>query len=169
LIAAGSFGAMFAILVSLIIWALKGRDNLPQVTRERLSSAIQTWQRAGVQNYDLEILVSVQQEENHRVAVRNGVVQSYQRNGRPMSGRRTFDTWSVPGMLGTIEQDLEHVEAIAEGKQSDDTPRLSLWGQFDPQYGYPVRYRRVQWGTNIEVTWRVVHFNILDASNRGLD
>ena len=59
-------------------------------------------------------------------------------NGRP-TAPHTWDNWSAPGLLGIIRRDLEVCLAARAGRCFRTVPR----GEFDPQFGYPVRYHRV--------------------------
>ena len=110
----------------------------------------------------MEVKLSKNQVEIHRVEVRDGDVRGYTLNDLPMTRRRTFDTWSVPGMFSTIERDVENVELVASGKAGPYTPRLTLWGIFHEQYGFPERYRRIQWGSDMEVSWEVTEFRVVE-------
>lgn len=157
---------MFALVVSVVTVGLTSQENLPPVTAATLRAAKARWSKSQVQDYDIEVQLTVQRVETHLVKVRDGEVTSYRRNGQPMSERRTLDTWSVPGMLETIERDLEHVAAVARGTGDRFTPQLDLWGTFDSHYGYPDRYRRVQyqrWQANVVVSWKVISFKAYDA------
>lgn len=64
-------------------------------------------------------------------------------------------------MFGTIRRDLQNVEAVANGTATESTPQLELRGKFHSQYGYPEKYYRHQWGTNMDVTWDVTEFRVI--------
>ena len=98
----------------------------------------------------------------YRVEVRCGEAQAAWRNGAPLTTHRTFGTWSVPGMFSTISRDIEALERHAAGKAERFTPRLTLRAEFDAQYHYPRRDRRIQQWSTVEVAWEVTEFRIVD-------
>lgn len=84
-------------------------------------------------------------------------------------------------MFSTLADDFRNVELVESGQADETTPRLSLYGEFHPVYGYPQRYRRITWsqgreqsmahrvgragarsaaasGAELEVSWEVVRF-----------
>lgn len=68
-------------------------------------------------------------------------------------------------MFDTVRRDVETVEAFESGQASSQTPRLRLKCDFDPEYGYPKRYRRTQKSGGGEVIWNVVEFKVVVAAN----
>lgn len=109
-------------------------------------------------DYDIEVAVAGTQPATYEVRVRDGQAIEAFRNGKPLNQRRTFGTWSVPGMFSTMSRDVEAVERRERGEADPSTPRLTLRAEFDPKYGYPKRYQRIEWGSPVEVTWQVTHF-----------
>jgi len=109
------------------------------------------------------------QPATYRVEVRDGEAIAAWRNGEPLKSQRTFGTWSVPGMFSTISRDVEAIErAAAEHRQRP----LILRAAFHAEYGYPERYRRIdngsrKGGDSIAVTWEVVEFRVVGASDLG--
>ena len=162
LVAAALLGGLCSSLGVLAFVMLSRQERLPQLTRQQLSEAMQRWEQISPPSYDIEIKLKTRGDEVHRIKMRDRQVVAYWRNEIAMRRKRTFDTWTVDGMFSTIERDLEHVEAIAEGTADALTPRLMLWATFDSQFGYPSRYRRVQWGADGEVTWQVVTFTVIE-------
>ena len=63
-------------------------------------------------------------------------------------------------MFGTMSRDVETLERHAAGRADATTPRLTLRAQFDPQYAFPARYRRIEWGSDVEVAWEVTEFRV---------
>lgn len=152
-----------AALATVCIWF---RNPIPRLSRAGFDSALQRWEHANISDYDIEVEVQGRQAAVYRVAVRNNKVQSALRNGYPLKQRRTQGTWSVPGMFGTIEIDLENVEAAAQSRIGDSAEdgaaknaasRLLLRATFDPRFGYPSYYHRGQLGGE-DVVWRVRRF-----------
>jgi hypothetical protein len=172
-------GAVAGLGAAVFIWALVIRESLPELTPAEFDAAQQRWRAYGPVDYHITVEVEGRQAATYQVEVRDGQPVAAFRNGRPLTQRRTWGTWSVPGMFGTLESDFHHLEAVASGAAVETTPRLSLYGVFDPQYGYPARYRRVMWGgagqsmahrigqgqvvgesADAEVSWRVVEFAV---------
>ncbi len=155
-------GALFAIVVVTIVLTLMNRETMPSVTADTLLQSSMRWDAEGPPSYDIEVMLKKHRVERHRVEVRDGEVVRYTLDDHEMTRRRAFDTWSVPGMFGTIEADVENIRLAETGKAKPHTPRLTLWGTFDQKYGIPRRYRRVQWGANFEVSWEVVEFKVVE-------
>jgi hypothetical protein len=152
-------GTIFSLTVVAGFWIAVGRERTPAVTAERLAEAMALWEQNGPSSYEIETELQTRQTEIHRVRVDGKVVVAYWRNGTEMKRRRTIDTWSVPGMFSTIQRDVENVERVKSGTADQTTPRLSIWGTFDPKYGYPDTYRRVQLGADSAVSWKVLKFS----------
>lgn len=141
-------------------------DPTPSLTPDLFRAAHERWLANPIPNYDIEIRVTGPQAAVYRVTVRDGEPQAAWRNGKPLTSRRTFGTWSVPGMFSTISRDVEAVErAAAKGVQSP----LILRAEFDPRYAYPAHYRRIdngsrKGGDSIAVTWDVTSFQIAESA-----
>jgi hypothetical protein len=155
-------GVLLGLFSIAIIIAIRGRDPSRELTREDFEIAQQRWTRSGPASYDISIKVVGRQPALYQVQVRSGDVVSATIDGRPLKQRRTFDTWSVPGMFGTIERDLEHVEEFTASGPRPNLPRLTLRATFDSNYGFPRRYRRLEWGTDRDVIWEVREFKVAD-------
>jgi hypothetical protein len=156
-------GGLIGGLSTLIVLAAMHRDQTPNLTPALFEAAHDRWKKAAPPDYDIEVHVSGPQGATYRVEVRDGQPQAAWRNGDPLTSRRTFGTWSVPGMFGTISRDLETVDRHAAGRTSED---LLLRAAFEPKYSYPERYRRIQWGSRrgsdaITVAWEVTTFRVL--------
>ena len=160
-VVAGLMGAGVAFVVVILAMAVFNRQDSPAVTASTLSAASRLWDATGPDDYDLEVKLTTRQTELHRVEVRGGEVRAYSRNGRPMTRRRTFGTWSVPGMFSTIERDVANVKRFEEGSAEQNCPKLTLWGTFDADYGYPKKYHRIEWGSDVEVSWEVTQFKVV--------
>jgi hypothetical protein len=154
-------GVAIGIVPALYILRLANRDPTPPLTPELFYAAYERWKATAPADYDIEVRVTGSQPAVYRVEVRGGEAQSASRNGEPLLTRRTFGTWSVPGMFSTISRDIEAVERHATGKAERFTPRLTLRAQFDPKYSYPQRYRRIQQWSTVEVAWEVTEFRVV--------
>ncbi len=161
--AAGFFaGGIIGLIATVIVWrGLSGESAIPPLTAADWQQAFRQWDSAGVRDYDVEVAVTGRQAATYSVQVRDGQVSSATRNGEPLPQRRTWTTWTVEGMFETIARDLESVERHATGRAESNTPQLQLRAAFHPELGFPQHYLRtemVRFGSNPEVSWRVVKF-----------
>ena len=147
--------AMFA----LAIW--NRNPASARLTPELFQAAKAKWKQEQPQDYNIEIQVRGNQPATYYVEVRGGEAQLALRNGQPLKERRTFSTWSVPGMFATMSRDVDVLELRAAGRGDKYTPDLNLRATFDPRYSYPARYRRVQYQSSLEVEWEVTKFEPL--------
>jgi hypothetical protein len=151
MILAAALGAMFGLAGALVIWAWSSwREPLPRLSPQDFDEAQRRWRENEPLDYDIEVEVSGPQPAVYRVEVRNGEPVSAFRNGRELTQRRTWATWSVPGMFGTLASDFRHAAQREAGLADENTPRVSLYGVFDPVYGYPRHYRRIMLGQGAE-------------------
>jgi hypothetical protein len=153
-------GIAAGLVLSLLALRWANYDPTPTLTPELFHAAHERWKAVAPLNYDIEVRVTGSQPVTYRVEVRAGEARAAWRNGHGLTTRRTFGTWSVPGMFSTISRDIDAVERHAAGKADRFTPRLTLRAEFDPQYSYPKRYRRIQDRSTVEVAWEVVEFRV---------
>jgi hypothetical protein len=156
-------GGALGLVATLVALRIVNRDPTPSLTPEAFRAARERWRRNEPANYDIEIRVTGTQPATYRAQVRDGQPQSAWRNGKPLTSRRTFGTWSVPGMFSTMSRDVQNLEG--SGPAGARQRELVLRAAFDPEYGYPRRYSRIEWGsrrgaTSHEVTWEVTEFEI---------
>jgi hypothetical protein len=131
-------------------------ERLPELTEATLQVAMERWSQHGPADYDMDIELRGARPGNVHVEVRKGEVTAQTRDGR-IPGRWIWDTWSVPGMLDTLSQDI----ATAENpEQMVEAPKGTVWRlrcEFDPKFGVPIAYHRLVTG-GPEVFWRVTTF-----------
>jgi hypothetical protein len=156
-------GLTLGVIGTLVVLRVVHHDPTPRLTPEAFYAARERWKSAAPADYDIEIEVAGPQAAVYRAEVRGGLAQAAWRNGQPLTNRRTFGTWSVPGMFGTIGRDIEAVERRAAGQSKPGEVELILKAQFDPQYHFPRRYQRIEWGSRrgsdaVTVTWEVREF-----------
>ena len=130
-------------------------NAVPELDVAGFATAQEKWTQAEPPDYLIETKVSGLQPATYRVQVREHRVISAKRNDYPLKDERTLGTWSVPGMFGTIQRDVD-----ANQTASDSSPPLHLRVQYEPQYGYPMRYVRLMWGTKVTTSWEVTRFEI---------
>jgi hypothetical protein len=150
---------------TLVVLGIVSRDPTPALTEAIFNAAHERWQATAPPDYDITVKVSGPQAATYRAQVREGHARSAWRNGAPLASARTFGTWSVPGMFSTISRDVESIQRRAEGRAQPGAPELILKAEFDPQYSYPKRYQRIEWGSRrgsdaVTVSWEVVEFAV---------
>lgn len=143
------FSIFLGGLIGFLLWAASQRDPTPRLEQSLFDDARARWQQAGIKDYTIEIKVEGSQPATYQVWVENGIAVRATRNQNPLTQRRTFETWSVPGMFGTIDRDLQ------QNKRTPGEQRLVLRAQFDPQNGVPLRYNRLAYQGGGDVLWNV--------------
>lgn len=148
----------FAFAVSAIILALQYfvAERLPELTEATLEKAMAQWDKFGPASYDMEIELRGARPGQVHVEVRDREVVAETRDGRE-PGRWTWKTWSVPGMLDTLSQDLEIAQNPEQLIQAAPGTKWRLRCEFDAHFGYPSRYHRLVTG-GPEVFWQVTKF-----------
>lgn len=155
--------ALAVVLCGMVVGAfLYFRSDQPPITAERLSAAEQLWQSSGPADYDIQVRTNGPRAALYAVEVREGVAVSAAIDGRPIEAVHAIDTWSVPGMFDTIQSDLQSQEIVAAGEADRFTPRVTIWGEFHPELGYPRSYRRAQKGGAFEAGFVVTKFEIVE-------
>jgi hypothetical protein len=148
-------GVLLGIALAVYLVQKIYGDPTPPLTAEALKQAEAAWRDAKIRDYHIEIEVQSRQRETYAVEVRDGAPQQAWRNGQPLKQIRTFDTWSVPGMFDTIHSDFDRTD-----RQGQPAPELVLRAEFDPRTGVPMKYKRIQWGADIEISWQVTKFEL---------
>ena len=159
-------GCTVGVLATLIALRIINRDPTPPLTPDLFHAAHKRWKQSAPPNYDIEIRVTGNQPAIYRAQVRGGQAEAAWRNGAPLTSRRTFGTWSVPGMFSTISRDVEQLEREAAGQHDPRLPGLILRAKFDDKYSYPAHYSRIEWGsrkgtTAQGVSWEVTEFKVV--------
>lgn len=150
--------AAFALAAVCVVLALQYfvAEHLPQLTEASLQAATELWSKKGPANYNMDIELRGAQPGNVHVEVRNGEVTAQTRDSR-VPARRTWDTWSVPGMLDTLSQDLATAEDPEKMIDAAPGTKWRLRCEFEPEFGVPAIYHRLVTG-GPEVYWRVTLF-----------
>src|SRR5437763_1922899 len=100
-------GVAIGLVAALLVLRLNRPAAAPLLTPALFEQAHERWKANAPPDYDIVVRVTGSQPAVYRVEVRSGQAQAAWRNGDPLMSRRTFGTWSVPGMFGTISRDLE--------------------------------------------------------------
>lgn len=162
---AALLGVATSIVGLLAIIVFRHQGTLPKLAPADFYEARQRWEENGPANYNIRVNVTGRQAAVYYAEVRDGRVFAATRNGDVLSRHRTIDTWTVPGMFTTIHSDVINVEKHATGKADQSTPQVLLRGSFDEDTGVPLHYHRTElrkWGPNVEVTWNVTNFEVLE-------
>jgi hypothetical protein len=147
--------ASIALAIACVALALQYfvAERLPELTEANLRAAMEKWKANGPASYHMEVELRGARPGNVQVDVRNKEVEDETRDGRT-PGRWTWDTWSVPGLFDTLAQDLQ----IAQDPEGQiDAAKGTKWRlrcEFDPKFGYPLKYHRLVTG-GPEVYWQV--------------
>ena len=152
-------GGAAVVLVAVFQWT-RTPVREPDVTMARYEAAVQRWQQKGPAHYQVEVDVAGPQPGHYSVTVHDRLARQAWFNGRALPTDRTVGTWSVAGMFSNIERDLaQQTRARKQGDVSD----LRLVATFDPQYGYPASYRRIDWGGQPEIAWHVTNLKPIET------
>lgn len=154
----GAVTAIVLLGVPLIYWVASHR--IPYLTDDALAAAEQQWQVRKPDNYRIQTLVTGRQGATYAVEVTEGQPVSATRNGNPLPQKRIWGTWSVDGMFRTIRSDIRARQRQQQSPADPSQLRLLLRAAFDPQYGFPRRYVRVEMGQSSDVSWQVQQFQI---------
>ena len=76
------------------------------------------------------------------IEVRDGAVAKCLENERPPSQKNYWDDWTIANQFALIGSDLDKSDDPANGFRVKDNVVITLFAEFDPQYGYPVAYNR---------------------------
>lgn len=159
LLAGGVLGSL-ACLLAFVAILVSQRESLPPLSRAAYKAALERWQAHGPASYELDIVLQGRQPGRIHLEVHHGEVTRMTRDGVEPRQKRTWDYWTVPEQFDTIERELE-MAANPEASFHAQPGTVIQQAAFDPTYGYPLRYRRVVLGTDLEVDWQVTHFQPL--------
>lgn len=158
-IAAGvALSAVTAVLASVLLF----RQPLPVLDEAALSSARQQWNTHGPSSYKIDIALGGSQSGQIHVEVRGREVVQMTRDGVVPRQRRTWDYWSIPNQFDMMRQDLDSAQSPQRAFGVSSPDQVDLRAKFDPQYGYPLVYRRMVSGSPHDVEWRITRFDVID-------
>jgi hypothetical protein len=163
-----AIGMALGLFAMLMVLRAMTRDPTPALTPELFHAAHEQWKKNPLQNYDVEVRVTGPQAADYRVEVRDGEARAAWRNGKPLTSRRTYGTWSIPGMFSTISRDIE---ALQRAEREHRQMPLILRAAFSADHAVPEHYRRIDNGSrkgsdSITVTWDVIDFHIVQPAQQ---
>jgi hypothetical protein len=144
----------------MIVTAL--REQTPRLTREAYEAAAERWDANGPASYDLDLVIEGRRTGLVHVEVRHGEITRMTRDGLEPRQKRTWYYWSVSGQFDTIEQELHMAESPARSFGATGAAEVMMWAEFDPKYGYPLRFDRVVLGADLETHWKVTRFRVIE-------
>ncbi len=137
--------AVVTSVLALSLLTLAGCGGGEDVTTRSLREARQLWNRANIQDYNLEWTVSGPRQGHYLVYVRGGrveAVQSILPDGRTIEAHPGDPRYySVDGLFRTIEEELDQAEDPHPFGQPEGADVL-LKFTTDPKLGYPRNYQR---------------------------
>ena len=161
------WGLVCSALTLLVVWAVYAFTNagprLPAIDQQKLDEARATWKQHGPANYDITVNVRGTRAAIYHVEVRDGEAIRATRDGDPLTDDRTLGTWSVPGMFDTMQSDVDHIDEPIQ-VNAREAHHVTPCAIFDPACGYPSHYRRIEWGSSVEVGWEVTEFAIVPTT-----
>lgn len=145
-------GLAVVVLLVATPWTLRGRMH--RLSEEDLDTARSVWRRSGVRDYDLDVEISGATAGRYSIVVRDGRLQSIERDGRPANPAES-DQWTVEGLFKTIDRELQMAWDGARAMRLPEGVQLVILGRFDPTLGYPIDYVRQVTGSGSSVRIRV--------------
>ncbi len=155
------------VLVIVLVGAILTRDSTPRLTAADYETAVARWDANGPDSYDLDLVLTGNRPGAIHVEVRDGQVVHMTRDGVEPKQERTWYYWTVPGQFDTIGQELEMARDPADSFKSPEATGMVMWAEFDPRFGYPLKYDRVVLGTNFEIHWHVTRFEAVAEESAG--
>lgn len=144
------------VIASIAAIPFMQSERMSDVEQEQVDAAVTKWNESKPKSYDATINVKGAMPGEYRIKVRDGNVESVLFNDSPLTVERTRDIWTGAGMLKMVEMDQQKKDRLAEAGNETFVTRA----YFDPQYGYPKRYLRLDYHTKSTVTWDVTEFSV---------
>jgi len=139
------------------------RDPIAPLTGEALEAAQVRWSENGSLSYNLDLQLGGARPASVHVEVRGGrVIDPPLIDGQPVRGKHTWRTWTVEGQFETMQRELELAADPSGQTGAGADTRVILRASFHPEYGYPLRFRRVVIGGLPEVSWEVVEMEFVE-------
>ena len=109
-------GVMLASVgVTLWLCRIYFGDSTPELTHKRSQEAESRWQASQVLDYNLQVVLQKAKPELFEIQVRGGRPRQATLNGTPLTETRAMETWTVPGMFTTIQEDLAISMPLSNG------------------------------------------------------
>ena len=153
---AGTRAAWFlggtVLSIAVVFVALRNPDE--PLTPDALRAAKAQWKASGPKSYTLEVDVG---GDLHLIRVRDGEVVDMTIGGADAPGdARAY--WSVEGMFGFLQAELENASDPQRTYGVSDPSRVILRATFDAELGFPRRFFRHVLGHGAGIQWEVRRF-----------
>jgi len=152
-----ALGATLAIVIAQ-------RDAVPELTPAMLRAAMTRWEERHPAHYRAEITVRGQRPSQLQIEVRNGQPVTFTLNGQTPKNTATAEFWTLENLLTVVDEELDAArDPTKRGPHFNIPPKAQVdqRAAFDPDYGYPRRYRRTSRDANLELDWTVEKFTVL--------
>jgi hypothetical protein len=148
-------------LGALSIWSIFHRkEDGTLLKRSDYQAAKAKWDESRIDSYDLDLVFSgASRPKNIHLEVRDGRVTECLENGRRPRQQNVWDNWTIDNQFTMIQEDLDKA-AIPNGFKVQDNVVITLHGEFDAKYGFPLHYlRKVARGRSpLHSQWRLARF-----------
>ncbi|HEX7446461.1 MAG TPA: DUF6174 domain-containing protein [Pirellulales bacterium] len=151
-------------LALMIVLVIRARGSaLPPLTAEALQAAHDHWKRRGPEDYQMTVVVTGSQSSTYHVQVRGGApIDVTQGDGLPVRRRATWQYWTVDGLFGVLDHDLQLIDDPAKGFGARPGSAVILRARFDADLGFPIEYERVILSPASQMRWMVKEFRELE-------
>lgn len=148
---------ILALTLGLVIGAfgwrlLQKAPEMPELTLSKLNSAKALWQKAGINNYEMTILVVTDDSNQLKVVVSEGNVINMETSGTPVANS-SQKYWTVSGMFDFLEVELSNAQKKIYGDAN-----AYVDAKFHAELGYPLEFRRQVFGKPMNAHWQVTQF-----------
>lgn len=150
--------AIYSVLSALFTNDLS--DSVAELTLEELDDAKTKWKQNGPDSYELEVHYNSSDAEMYiQIVVVNKAVVSGIRDGTTLD-EADASRWTIPGQFVRIREDVIAMSDRSKRPNIREDARLVPRAEFDPKFGYPVRYELKGIQTPLQYEWEVTRFEV---------
>lgn len=143
--------------LGLVVGLLLARKPGATLTAQDLAAARARWEEQGPASYALEIEMKGAVNDTRRIEVHDGEVAAMTSGGAPVP-RSAWSYWTVEGLFGFLEDELNNAARPRETYGVDDPHQVVLRADFDRRWGYPAFFLRHVLGKGQSTEWTVTRF-----------
>jgi hypothetical protein len=148
------------IIGGLVVFALTTvRRPPPAMSAADFEAAVARWRAQRPESYTMTLDVSGNLQGTMHIVVKKSTPTMVERNGAAIAGH-SWSYWTVDGLFAIIRTDLENLDQPERAFGVKDVSQLVQQAEFDPELGYPRRYRRAVRSTGDAIEWDIVEFHI---------
>ena len=150
---------VLGVVGGLVLFVLTSvRRPPPAMTAEDFQAAFARWDAQRPANYEMQLRRWGRQSGTVQVTVENGQPIAVIEDGT-LARPHTWEHWTVDGLFNIIQQDLEGLDQPERAFGVAGAEELAQQAEFDPQLGYPRRYRRAVVSTGDAIEWEITEFS----------